>query len=192
MVKRLVPFAGQASLATLLAACSPAMEWREYILTDLPLAISAPCRPQSHARRIDIAGRHVDMALFACSLDGRTFAVGAVDAGDPALVGAMLATLASSTVANIHGRVDTDGAAEVPGMTPHQAARRQAVTGRSSRSEPMQAQLVVFSVGTLAFQAALLGPVVDADTAQRFFSGLRVVHPVRAAGTARTGGSVPR
>ena len=192
MVKRVLALGGQALFSALLAACSPAMEWREYMLAGLPLAMSAPCRPQSHARRIDMAGRQVDMTLFACTLDGLTFALGAVDVNDPAVVGAMLATLASATVANIHGRVDTDVAAEVPGMTPHHAARRQTVTGRSSRSEPMQVQLAVFSVGTLAFQAALLGPIIDTDAAQRFFSGLRVAHPVRGIGTSVPGASVPR
>lgn len=161
--------------ALVLAACSGAFDWRQMEPPGLQLALSMPCRPASHARRVKLAAVEVEMTMFACTAQDLTFAVGTLDTGDPARVGDALVALRSAALANVQGQVTYEANAAVTGMTPHPAARDVSFVGRLPNGKPVHERVVVFSHGARAYQAVLVGPERDEDAARTFIGALRVL-----------------
>lgn len=58
----------------LLAACSPALDWRETQAPGAGLTLLFPCKPQSHERSVEVAGQPWSAQLLACDAGGMTFA----------------------------------------------------------------------------------------------------------------------
>ena len=157
------------------AACAPALDWREMRLSDLHLAMSMPCRPTSHVRRFPLAGRAVEMTLHVCVVAGTSYSLGTLDCGDPTQVGPMLEALSEAARANLQGRVEVDEPAHLPGMTPHAAARRMVILGRRPDGVAVRSDMLVFSYGARVFQAIALGAPPSIDGARRFLGSLAVV-----------------
>lgn len=158
-----------------LMACSPALDWRETRPPGLGLVVNFPCRATTHARKLSVAGRNVEMVMHACSEHGMTFSISMLDATEPALVGPMLAALGDAAVTNIAGKVESDEPASVPGMTPHPRARHQVISGRLPDGRRVTEHLVLFSRGVRLYQAAHIGDKAQVDVAQRFIDHLGVV-----------------
>jgi len=97
-------------LASLLAACSPKFDWRDYRSNDAPYAVLFPGKPATQTRGINLDGQDVKMTMTAAEVDGVTFAVGSTQVSDPTK--APLAALAMKTalVRNISGTVSVDKA----------------------------------------------------------------------------------
>lgn len=157
-----------------LMACSPTFDWREMRPAGLGLAMSMPCRPASHARKLRLAGREVEMIMYACREHEMIFSLSTLDATDPSLVGPMLAHLGQAAATNILGTVESDEPARVPGMTPHPAARHQVISGRLPDGRQVTEHLVLFSHGVRLYQAVLIGDKVQGEVARRFIGGLEV------------------
>ncbi len=90
-----------AALALALWACSPTLNWRENIAEGTGLTTMFPCRPDRHARSLDLAGAQVHMQMLVCSAGDATYAVSFFDASDAAAVGPALAKLQAAMMANI-------------------------------------------------------------------------------------------
>jgi len=71
--------------SVLLAACSPTFDWREARFEGTTLVAMFPCRPDHHARPLELAGRRTTMQMDTCATGGATFALSVVELGDPAL-----------------------------------------------------------------------------------------------------------
>lgn len=157
-----------------LAACSPALDWRQLRPDGWGLAVSLPCRPADVVRQVPLAGAPVELRLLACSADGHTFAMASADMADPARVDPALQALGAAALANVQGRVDAEQAAAVPGMTPYPGARRWQVIGRLPDGAAVQEQVLVFAHGLRVFQATVVGPRADREMAQPFFDSIEV------------------
>lgn len=162
------------ALASALVACAPSVDWRELRPESFQLAVALPCRPSSSARALVLAGQAVQMTMLACSEHGMTFAIGSADVSDPARVGAALAALPAAIAAKLRGRVASDAAARVVGMTPQPEARQVRLVGQRPDGVPALAEVAVFAYGTRVYQAAVLGERLDADLTRTFFASLRV------------------
>lgn len=161
-------------LATLLAACSPAQDWRDLQPEDSGAALQFPCKPVSHARDLTLADTRVRLTLHACTAgDDATYALAVADVGDPARVAAALAALRDSAAGNIGAASVRTLPLAVRGATPNPAAQRVALDGTRSDGEPVQAQVAVFTKGTRVYQATVLGRRLDAQAADTFFESLR-------------------
>ena len=73
--------------AGLLAACAPALDWRDVRLEGSGVLLLFPCKPDSQTRTLSLAGASVRLSLHACSAAGSTWALAVADLGDPARVG---------------------------------------------------------------------------------------------------------
>lgn len=61
-------------MCMLLAACAPALDWREARLPASGLTLLFPCKPQSQARTVEVAGQPWSASLAVCEAGGMTFA----------------------------------------------------------------------------------------------------------------------
>jgi hypothetical protein len=93
---------------TLLAACSPQFNWRDYSSKDAPFRVMFPDKPASHTRSIDLDGMTVEMTMTAAQVDGATFAVGSAEAPDTAKAQAALQAMKTAMVRNIGATITSE------------------------------------------------------------------------------------
>ena len=175
LLVRAIGPAGLAGVVLVLAACSPALDWRQLRPDGWGLAVALPCRPASQARSVALAGPPVELRLLACSAEDHTFAVASADMADPARVGPALQALGAAALANVQGRVEAERPAAVPGMTPHPAARQWQVAGRLPDGQPVREQVLVFAHGLRVYQVTLVGPRADDTLARPLFESVAVL-----------------
>lgn len=164
-----------AGLLGLVLGCAPALDWRDLQPVGWHVRASLPCRPASHERQLPLAGASVALSLWACRVDTRTFALSATDLADPARVGPALQALTEAARVNLQGRDVALWPAQVPGMTPNDAARRWRFAGQMPDGRAVISQGVVFAHGARVYQATLVSEGPEDDVAQLFFDGLRVL-----------------
>ena len=94
-----------ASVLTMLAACTPALDWREIHGSAAPFAVLLPAKPATMARKIDLGGTPLMMTMTAAEVDGVTFAVGSVELPDAAKAQLAVKAMKTALISNIHGTV---------------------------------------------------------------------------------------
>jgi hypothetical protein len=158
-----------------LAACTPALNWREVRPDGSQARGMFPCKPASHARRVTLAGQTEEMSMWACSADETVYALSFADVKDPARVGAALDELGRAAQSNLQSQ---GGAASQPaavvGMTPHPQSAQWHSSGRLPDGRAVQERVLLFSHGTQVYQATMLGAQLDTEAQETFFGGLRV------------------
>lgn len=157
-----------------LAACAPALDWRDTRPDGSALQLQFPCKPSTQRRDVPMAGQRVNLALHACAAGGQTWGLAVADVGDPARVGPALAELAEAAAVNLGAPAGQSTALKVPGATPNPASARLRLQGRMPDGRAVQMQLAVFVHGTQVFQATVLGETVTDEAADTFFGSLRL------------------
>ena len=156
-----------------MAACSPALDWREVRPAGTAVVATLPCKPNVSTRTVELAGQVVRLSLLACKAEDLTWALAAADVAEPARVGPALLALRESTRANLQGQVVEAVPAAVRGATPHAAQARVFVRGHRQDGTAASARFIVFSHGTQVFQATVLGARRSESAAATFFDSLR-------------------
>lgn len=165
-----------AAWATL--ACSPTFDWRDARPAE-GLTALFPCKPETHARRVVIAGEAQQMGLSACSAGELTFAVAQVEARDVTRITPLLQALREALAANVAG-ADAGGgevqAADAPlqGAQAHPLAQRLSVSGRRADGSSFHAQGQFFCKGLRVYQVTVVGTRLDAQALDVFFSSLKL------------------
>ena len=157
-----------------LAACAPTLDWREVRPEGSGAVALFPCKPDSQARTVTLAGASVRLTLLACKAGDITWALAHADLADPARVGAALAELRAAATANLGAAPPRELPLKVDGATPNPASVRLELAGKMPDGKPMQEQLALFAKGTRVFQATALGERLGAETLEPFFGGLRL------------------
>ncbi|HUP08018.1 MAG TPA: hypothetical protein VMU47_12740 [Caldimonas sp.] len=161
-----------AGLLAVLAACSPALDWREVRVDDAGFVARFPCRPQRVARGVTIAGLVVRMQMLSCSDDGITYAASWADVDDPQAVHPVLEALRHAAAANLGM---PDGAAApfaLAGATPNDASARVMIQGHLPDGRAVQEHAAFFPRGLRVYQASLIGPAPSSAAIEGFFAGL--------------------
>ena len=135
-----------------LVACSPAFDWREFQPEGSGLVASFPCKPDRHARSIDLAVQRVRMELLVCEAGEARFALGYFDVAEPARVSQALIELRRLAAGNLGAKGDAALPAAVPGMTPNDHALRLRLEGRQPDGSVLQEQAVLFTKGLRIYQ----------------------------------------
>ena len=156
-----------------IAACSPALDWREFVPEGSGLTVTFPCRPDRFARRVMLAGANAPMEMLVCSAADTTFAVSFVDVAEPARIAATLAALRATTVGNVQGRETDVAPLQMKGMTASDQALRLSVAGRLPDGAAVQEHAVFFSRGLRVYQATVIGAKPSAQVVETFLGGLR-------------------
>ena len=161
-----------AVAALTLAACSPALDWREVRPPDSGLQALFPCKPEHMQREIALAGAPVAMGLVACTTGGATYALMHANVDDPARVTPALQQLRAAAAANVGGMQRVVAPMMVAGMTPNSQAERIEIDGLGVRGEAVREYAGFFVKGTRVFQATVIGERPDAAAVETFFSAL--------------------
>ena len=97
------------ALAIMLAACSPAFDWREYRSPDAPFTALFPGKPAVLTRQIDLDGQKTALTMTASEAEGNTFAIGTAVMANRGLAQAALAAMQAALLRNINGQIAKSG-----------------------------------------------------------------------------------
>lgn len=156
-----------------LAACSPALDWRESLAEGSGLVASFPCRPDRRGRSVVLGRTTVQIDMLVCPAAGATYAVSFFDVADPAGISTALVALREAMLSNLQGVGPRLTSLQVPGMTPNAQSLRLAVVGRKPDGSVLQAQAAFFTKGLRVYQAAVIGTALSGDAVDPFFDGLK-------------------
>ncbi len=156
-----------------LGACSPTLDWRETAAEGSGIVAMFPCRPDRHARTIELVGSKLKMDMLVCPAGGATYALAFADVPDPAQVAAALAELRAATLRNLQAGPPQVAPAQVSGMTPNAEAVRIAATGRLPDGATIQSHTVFFAKGLRVYQGSVIGTKTAVDANDIFLSGFR-------------------
>lgn len=160
-------------LPTTLVACTPTLDWREVRPGGSGVQLLMPCKPDSHERRLSLAGQPARLSLHACSAGDQTWSLAFADVGDPARLGQVMQQLVQTAGANIAAAPAQATPVKVPGATPHDASQTVVYRGHLPDGRSVKMQVSVFAHGTHAFQVTVLGADLPADAVQTFMESIR-------------------
>ncbi len=150
-------------LLPLLAACAPALDWRELREPDTQLSAQFPCKPQRVAE--------AQMGLLQCEAGGQRFVLGWRRFADPAALQAELAAQAPKLAERLGARAEPlDGALPSAALAWPGSGRYRLQGGQQA----VWAQ--VWAQGLTLHQAVVSGAGQD-TVARQFFDGLRSSAP---------------
>ena len=161
------------TVLSILAGCSPSLNWRQVQGVDAPFVVLLPAKPATLSRPIDLDGMAVTMSMTAAEVDGVTFAVGSIVLPDAALAPNALQAMKIALVRNINGSIQSEHAGAGGSVD-------IAATGTLGRSNQPARLLARFAVRERrVYQAVVVGPAsaVDAlgvDAADTFFTSLKL------------------
>jgi hypothetical protein len=133
-----------------------------------------PCRPSSLARHVALPGAQVEMRIYACSVDGNTYALGAFTLENVRDVAATLGRLRAAAARNLGVAAPATQAFEVPGMTPNAQAGRATLQGRRPDGSAVTEHVLLFAHGAQLYQATVVGDEPPDAAVATFFAGLTV------------------
>lgn len=155
------------------AACSPTLDWREFVPEGTDISVSFPCRPDRQARAVMVAGARAQMQMLACSAGDATFALAFVDVTDPARVGATLAELRATAASNLQDAAPQNAPLQIRGMTPNEQAARVTIAGKLPDGVAVQEHAAFFTRGLRVYQATVIGAKPAPQVADTFIAGLK-------------------
>jgi len=157
----------------LVAACSPALDWREFVPEGGELSVALPCRPDRHARAVAMAGAKVEMTMLVCTAGEATYALSYFDVSDPALVSPSLVEWRALSLANVQAGVPATTPLPIRGATPNDQAGRVAVEGRLPDGVVVQEHAAFFVRGLRIYAATVIGTRPPPQAVESFFAGLK-------------------
>jgi hypothetical protein len=169
---RVMPRCPVAALALLLAACSPALNWRDVRDEPSGLHMTFPCKPDHAERPAEIAGKRHALLAMGCEAGGAMFAVLQADLGEPAQLGPALSQWRAASLATIRGEVSREAPFAPRGALGLGTSQRVWVKGTRADGSAVQGQAVYFARGTRVYQAVIYANTVRDDVADTFFTGL--------------------
>lgn len=161
---------------TLLAACNPTYNWRDYSSPDAPYRVMFPAKPSSHTRPVDLNGMKVDMTMTAAEVEGVTFAVGTGMAPDPARAQAALGDMRTALLRNLGAKVRRESAAAASTGQPAAAQASIDVDAvGTANGQPMLLRGHFVAKGNRFYQVIVMGreKAVTAEQADQFISSFK-------------------
>lgn len=170
---------GALALLGLVAACSPALNWRTVPLPEAAITITLPCKPDQASRTVELAGAPVQLAMTGCDADGATLAVSHAALADPSKAGAALAHWRAAVIANL-GSGAAASAVDTPyapaGVLPLPQSVRTVLQGQRQDGNAVSAQAIWFArpVGPQVrlYHAVVYTPRPRPELADTFFAGI--------------------
>ncbi|MES2951902.1 MAG: hypothetical protein V4858_25535 [Pseudomonadota bacterium] len=167
------------------AACNPALNWREVRVERLVALL--PCKPDHARRDVQLGALNVSMQMTGCEASGGLYAISHVRVADPSQAAAAqiawrqasLIPLQPSSVQTepfllarprVSGqRASASSAATVPSGAAVDMLRIQA---RRPDGSPLQARLLWFTSGADIYHVAVYGPNLTQEMSEMLFSEL--------------------
>ena len=163
-----------SAAALSLAACTPALNWREVRPEGSGALLMFPCKPDRFARPVPLVGGKVQMQLSSCTVQGVTYALSHAAVDQPAKVTRALEELQATAAQNIGAKPVQPTPITVSGMTPNALAQRWTLEGQGPDGKPVAEQVAVFARGLRVYQLTVIGSRIDAEAADTFFTGIKL------------------
>lgn len=164
-----------------LAACQPALNWRESSNENSPLTALLPCKPDKATREVPMVGQTVTLDMLGCEAAGATFAVSHARLADPMQAGPALAGWRAAVLSNMQAADVVETAFALPGTLGLPQAQRVRARGVRADGRAVLAQAVWFARvaadgrgGVDVFHAVVYADRPDEGAANTFFDGLRL------------------
>jgi hypothetical protein len=163
----------------LLAACSPAFNWREVRPENTRLSLLLPCKPDKAQKIVPLGGTPTTLFMLGCDAGGATFAVALADLGNSsnaAKAQAVLAQWQSLTLANMKAAPASAEALpfKLPGATPQAPPTLVKALGQRADGTAVNGQAAYFAQGSQVFQAVVYAATISPEVAETFFSSLKL------------------
>lgn len=170
----------------LLAACSPALNWRTIQLKDAPLQALLPCDAQTAIRPIALGLGQVPLSVVGCEAQGATYAVSHFAVAEPARAAealtfwqqAVLAQLRSADGAAARLDARGDGLWVPRGTLNLPQSLRMTFEGLGPRGQKVVGHGLWFArlegSGARVYHAVIYADKLRSAEAEMFFSGLQL------------------
>lgn len=172
----------------LLAACSPALNWRTVQLKDAALQITLPCDPQAATRPVPMGPTVVQLSVLGCEAQGSTYAVSHFQLADPAGAARALGYWQQAVLNQLRSETDPGSAAVLQAQgdgpwVPKGAlnlpqSRRITFEGLSSQGQKVTGHGLWFAriegAGVRLYHAVIYGRKAQPAEVDMFFSGLQL------------------
>ncbi len=172
-------FLATLAAASVLSACSPKFDWRDYRSPDAQFTALFPGKPAVLTREIDLDGKKVSLTMTASEVDGATFAVGSAVLDSAEQARAALPAMQMALLKNIDGTVRSEKSASAASST---AAGTRQRSSLSIEATGMQQGKPVLLVGRFVaqdkriFQIIILGEEskLSRDTIDTFMDSVKL------------------
>jgi hypothetical protein len=165
------------AVALLLAACSPALDWRDVRPKDVNILLTYPCKPEQIAQDVLLAGQTVKMSMTGCVADKMTFALAHARLPNAQLAAVALAQLHASAVNNVQGKVTASARITPKNATPGLADSLDLqIDGRTPDGKPVRERVLLFSQGDSVYQLTAFAPTATfkSEAAQTFVESVNL------------------
>lgn len=156
-----------------IAACSPTFNWREVRVQSTPLTAMMPCKPDTGAREMPMAGRKVNLTALSCEAGGATFALLFAEVGETARMGEVLLQWNLASLGNLRGAAARDRPFRPPGALALPQSMQVLATGQRTNGNKVESHAAYFAHGTHVYQAVIYATSLKPEVAETFFSGLK-------------------
>jgi hypothetical protein len=157
-----------------LAACSPALNWREVRLDPSALVAMLPCKPDQGTRAVSLAGQKLSMHMMGCEADSATFAVSYVDLPDATQAAAVQAQWQMAMLGNMRATQNRQSPLNIKGVVGASGALQLQAQGTQPDGRAVMAQGVWFVRGAQVFHAVMYAAKLNPEAADAFFTGFRL------------------
>ncbi len=171
---RYTPWAMALLTALPLAACNPALNWREVRFDNTPLVALLPCKPDKGVRPLQLPNSQVELTMQGCEASGSLFTVGVAQLATPDAAGAMLGPWKAALLANARASTSLDQPFTLPGTTPWPGAVRASFSGQRADGTPVVGQVALFVREAQIYQVTVFSDKPQPEAANTFFAGLKL------------------
>lgn len=162
-------------LAVTLAACSPALNWREVRPENTRLSLLLPCKPDKAEKTVPLGGQPTRLSMLGCDAAGVTFAVAVADVGDAARAAPVLAQWQIATLTNMKAdpAASQAGPLKLAGAALQPAPTLVRAPGQRVDGAAVNGQAAYFAQGSQVFQVVMYADKIAPEVAETFFSSLK-------------------
>lgn len=160
-------------VVTTMAACSPALNWRDVPLQGLVALL--PCKPDHAERQMQLGPSDVTLRMSGCEASGALYAISHVRVADPAQLQATHMAWRQATLAAMQATADPVTAPQPATPTGGQvqsALNPEKLDGKRPDGSAVQAQLVWLNKGQDLYHVAVYGATLRPEMTELLFSEL--------------------
>ena len=172
-------FLATLAAASILSACSPKFDWRDYRSPDAQFTALFPGKPAVLTREIDLDGKKVSLTMTASEVDGATFAIGSAVLDSAEQAQAALPAMQMALLKNINGTVRSEKSASAASSTAAGSHQRSSLSVEATGTQQGKPVLLVgrfVAQDKRIFQIIILGEEskLSRDTIDTFMDSVKL------------------
>lgn len=172
-------FLATLAAASVLSACSPKFDWRDYRSPDAQFTALFPGKPAVLTREIDLDGKKVSLTMTASEIDGATFAIGSAVLDTTEQAQAALPAMKTALLKNINGTVRSEKSASAASSTASGSHQRSSLSVEATGTQQGKPVLLVgrfVAQDKRIFQVIILGEEsrLSRDTIDTFMDSVKL------------------